>query len=345
MKNSEQITLSPPKFTQAYGTNTINIHDVNEMGNKYLLMEVPRYDHEEIGDGIFGLLCLNGDCSSSNNAGVIKSLPYTITPDKEKESPYYLLFLVDDISLYGTYQAQYEIISHGNERNSPTVNINLVFVNSPGLPDYIPSVPEATGEQGTLLTKDDYYRLDKLKVNVPVYDGMALGHTVRVLWQGRRKDIVYRTPTQTVNEVTPMTFYIPRLEFTDTIDYTAKLQFTVERTPDDGVIDYSGILHLEIEGQKLNLSAPTLDYNSDGSIQVIVSYPNMTTEQTVEVRLIGKTMMQTDLQTVDNVQRMAIDIPSDWEQENRGHLVLIDYAIGDIYGDRYSFSGVLRRVL
>ncbi|MBC8953528.1 hypothetical protein [Xenorhabdus sp. PB62.4] len=345
MKNSEQITLSPPKFTQAYGTNTINIHDVDEMGNKYLLMEVSRYDNEETGDGIFGLLCLNGDCSESNNTGVIKSLPYTITPDKEKESPHYLLFLVDEISLYGTYQAQYKIISNGNESNSPTVNINLVFVNSPSLSDYIPSVPEATGKHGTLLKKDDYYRLDKLKVNVPIYEGMAPGHTVRVLWQGRRKDIIYWTPGQTVNEVTPMTFYIPRLEFTDTIGYTAKVQFIVERIPDSGITEYSSILHLEIEGQELNLPAPTLDYNNDGSIQVVVSYPNMTTEQTVEVRLIGKTMIQTDLQTVDNVQRMEIDIPFNWEQENRGHLVLIDYAIGDIYGDKYSFSGVLRRVL
>ncbi|WP_340618842.1 hypothetical protein [Xenorhabdus entomophaga] len=144
MKNSEQITLSPPKFTQAYGTNTINIHDVNEMGNKYLLMEVPRYDHEEIGDEIFGLLCLNGDCSSSNNAGVIKSLPYTITPDKEKESPYYLLFLVDEISLYGTYQAQYKIISHGNERNSPTVNINLITSISKHTPAIAISLPKET---------------------------------------------------------------------------------------------------------------------------------------------------------------------------------------------------------
>ncbi|MDC9582509.1 hypothetical protein PSI15_13195 [Xenorhabdus sp. PR6a] len=338
MTNLAKIELSPPVFPQANGTDTINMHDVHVMGNRYLLMNVGKYVDEEIGDEIVGYLRFN-------DGSVITSIPYYITPDKQDFSPYSLLFPVDDITRYGSYQAQYKIVSHGNERDSPTVNINLVFSDSSSLSDSLPSVPEATGNQGKLLTKDDYYRLDQLKINVPVYEGMAPGHTVKVLWQGRRKDITYSTPTQTVNEVAPMTFYIPRLEFIDNIGDTVQIRFAVERTSDN-YIEYSGSFRLEIEKQDLDLPAPNLNYNfDDGSIQVIVSYPGMTLEQTVEIRLIGNTMRQTNYQRLDNVQQMVIGIPSDWAQENRGRLVLIDYAVGDIYGNKYRFSHILRRVL
>ncbi|MDX8000150.1 hypothetical protein FE394_13280 [Xenorhabdus sp. Reich] len=345
MNISENITLSPPTLPQADGNNTISISDLRAMEIQYLLMAVPSYHDVQTGDSIVGQLCLNGDCSSGNQTGVLKSIPYTITPDKTHESPYYLLFVLNDISQYGSYQAQYTITSYGNTRSSPAVNINLISKNSSSLSDYIPSVPNATGDQGTLLTEDDYYRLDKLTVNVPVYDDMAPGHTVRVLWKGRRKDIIYKTPPQTVSVAAPMTFYVPRFEFIDNISDTVKVLFSVERSADN-IVEFSGTLHLSIEGQSLDLPAPSLAYNyDDGSIQVIVSYSGMTTEQTIEVRLVGKTMVQTDLQTVDNLQNMVIDIPNDWAEENRGHLVLIDYAIGDINGDRYNFSHILRRVL
>ncbi|BET97074.1 hypothetical protein [Xenorhabdus taiwanensis] len=338
MKSLEDITLSPPTFPQAHGTDTINIHDLRIMNTEYILMEVPRYDDAKTGDEIDGYLCLDDD-----NSVVIKNRPYSVSPSTLHSSPYILLFPVDEISKYGAYQAKYKVISHGNERESPTVNIKFIFFDSSKLSDYIPGVPEATGKQGTLLTKDDYYRLDQLKVIVPVYEGMAPGHTVRVLWKGRRSDITYVSPLQTVNNVIPMTFYIPRMEFIDTIGDTATLHFSVTRTPGD-VVEYSGDLQLEIEGQPLNLPAPNLEYN-DGSIQVIISYPDMRLSQTVNIRLVGQTMWQTNYQILDNVEHIAIDIPYDWAQENSGKLVLIDYAVGDIYGSRDSFSHILRRVL
>ncbi|MDC9606597.1 hypothetical protein WDV76_09280 [Xenorhabdus griffiniae] len=338
MNNINSIELSPPTFPQAHGTDTINIHDLRITNTEYILMEVPKYNDAMTGDKIEGYLCLK-----DNDEVVIKNRPYYITPDKLHTSPYNLLFPVDEVSQYGAYQAKYKIISHGNERESPTVNINLIFFDSSELSDYIPSVPEATGKQGTLLTRDDYYRLDQLKVIVPVYEGMAPGHTIKVLWKGRRSDITYMPPTQTVNSVTPMAFYIPRMEFIDTIGDTATLRFSVTRTPGD-VVEYSGGLQLEIEGQALNLPAPNLEYN-DNSIQVIIRYPDMRLNQTVNIRLVGQTMWQTNYQILDNVERIAIDIPYDWEQENRGKLVLIDYAVGDIYGSKDNFSHILRRVL
>ncbi|MDC9594914.1 hypothetical protein [Xenorhabdus sp. IM139775] len=126
MTNLEKIELSPPVFPQASGTDTINMHDVHIMGNKYLLMNVGKYVDEEIGDEIVGYLRFN-------DGSVITSIPYYITPDKQDFSPYSLLFPVDKITLYGSYQAQYKIISHGNERDSPTVNVNLVFSDSSSL--------------------------------------------------------------------------------------------------------------------------------------------------------------------------------------------------------------------
>ncbi|PHM63838.1 hypothetical protein [Xenorhabdus ishibashii] len=254
MKILEDITLSLPTFPQAHGTDTINIHDLRITNTEYILIEVPRYNDAMTGDEIEGYLFLGDDHSV-----VIKNRPYFVSPSTLHTSPYILLFPVDEISKYGAYQAKYKIISHGNERESPPTNINLIFFDSSRLSEYSPSVPEATGKQGTLLTKDDYYRLDQLKVIVPVYEGMAPGHTVRVLWKGRRNDITYEPPVQTVNKVMPMTFYIPRLEFIDTIGDTATLYFAVERTPGN-VVEYSGELHLEIEGQKLNLPAPPTKY-------------------------------------------------------------------------------------
>ncbi|KLU14075.1 MULTISPECIES: hypothetical protein [Xenorhabdus] len=339
MESLDSITLSPPTFPQAHGTDTINIHDLSIMGTEYILMEVPRYDDAKTGDEIEGYLYLSDD-----NSVVIKSRPYTVAPDKLHTSPYTLLFTVDEFSKFGTYQAKYKVISHGNERESPTVNIKFISFDSSKLSDYIPSVPEATGKQGTLLTKDDYYRLDKLEVIVPVYEGMAPGHAVKILWKGRRSDITYEPETQIVTEVIPMTFYIPRMEFIDTIGDTATLYFSVTRTSGSDAVEYSGDLQLEIEGQALNLPAPNLEYNDD-SIQVIIRYPGMRSNQTVNIRLVGQTMWQTNYQVLDNIERIAIDIPSDWVQENSGKLVLIDYAVGDIYGNRDNFSHILRRVL
>ncbi|MBD2780392.1 hypothetical protein [Xenorhabdus szentirmaii] len=210
------------------------------------------------------------------------------------------------------------------------MNVNIISKNASSLSNYMPSVPDATGNQGTLLTEDDYYRLDQLTISVPVYDNMAPGHIVRVLWKGRRKDIVYKTAPQTVNTAAPMMFHIPRMEFIDNIGDTVKVLFSVERA-ENNIVEFSGVFHLSIEGQSLDLPAPTLEYNyDDGSIKVIVSYPGMTAEQTVEVRLIGKTMYQPDYIVVNNLQRMVFDIPNDWVEENWGRPVLIDYAVGDI---------------
>ncbi|WP_139837482.1 hypothetical protein [Xenorhabdus beddingii] len=66
-----------------------------------------------------------------------------------------------------------------NSAQSKTATVNIEKISS-SLPDYFPTVPETTGNNGTLLTKGDYYRLDNLEVTVPIYTGMASGQTVLV---------------------------------------------------------------------------------------------------------------------------------------------------------------------
>ncbi|MBD2815997.1 hypothetical protein ID850_14785 [Xenorhabdus sp. Flor] len=338
MKNIYDVTLSPPTFPQADTTGTINVHDIINSGSNFITMKVLQYADNEIGDKIIGYLYLNDESGS-----VIKSLPYYITPNVLDVPSYELLFPIDEISTYGKSQVDYEITSNGNMRKSPNVNINLVYLDTTSLPGYLPSAPDATGNQGKLLTKDDYYRLDQLKINVPVYDGMASGQVVTVLWHGRKK-ILYTSPPQSVNEVMPMTFYIPRMEFLDAIGRTAKVQFKVDKLANNTAV-YSGILSLEIEGQNLNLPAPTLFYRGDGTIHVIINYPDMSYNQTVEIRAVGKSILQTHYKQIDDTNQMAVQLLAGWVEENRGQLVLIDYAVGSIYGGEYDFSQILRVIL
>ncbi|PHM24776.1 hypothetical protein [Xenorhabdus budapestensis] len=344
MKSLYDVTLAPPTFPQADGTGTIYIHNLQAMENEFIIMYVPHYPDADVGDEIIGYLCLHGDCSNSENGAVIKSSSYYMTPDRVDLPPYVLLFHINEISIYGKFQAHYKVISRGNVNESQRVNINLTYSDISSLSSYIPRAPDATGNQGNLLTKDDYYKLDRLRIDVPVYDGMASGQVVNVQWQGR-KGIIYSTLPQTVYEVMPMTFYIPRMEFIDTIGNTAKVQFKVEKLVNN-TATYSGILHLEIEGQELNLPAPTLFYRGDSTIHVMIEYSDMSFDQTVEIRAVGKTVLQTHYKQVDDQNQMAVPLPADWIEENRGHLVLIDYAVGSMYpGREYSFSRVLRQIL
>ncbi|MEX0447914.1 hypothetical protein [Xenorhabdus sp. SGI246] len=343
MKSLYDVTLAPPTFPQADETGTINVHDIRATKNKYIIMKVDKYAGDEVGDKITGYLCFNGNCLNNEDGTVLKSLPYYITPDVLDVPSYTLLFLVDEVFVYGAFQGHYEITSNENVRESPIVNITLASLDTSSLPEYAPSAPDATGNNGTLLTKDDYYRLDQLRIDVPVYDGMAPGQIVNVIWKGRNN--TYITPTQTVNEVMLMTFYIPRMEFIDTIGYTAQVQFKVEKLVSDSAV-YSGTLHLDIGKQNINLPAPTLFYRDDGTIHVMIEYSGMSFDQTVEIRAVGRTMLQTDYKQVDDQNQMAVPLPTDWIEENRGHLVLIDYAVGSMYpGREYSFSRVLRQIL
>ncbi|WP_340620270.1 hypothetical protein [Xenorhabdus siamensis] len=343
MNSLDDMTLSPPNFPQADGTGTINVHDIRATKNEYIIMKVDKYTGDEVGDQITGYLCLNGNCSNNEDGTVLKSIPYYITPDVSDVPSYTLLFLVDEISVYGAFQGYYEITSNENVRKSPIVNITLASLDASSLPEYTPSTPDATGNNGTSLTKDDYYRLDQLRIDVPVYDGMAPGQIVNVIWKGRNN--TYLTPTQTVNEVMPMTFYIPRMEFIDTIGHTAQVLFKVEKLVSDSAV-YSGTLYIVIERQNINLPAPTLFYRGDGTIHVMIKYSDMSFDQTVEIRAVGRTTLQTRYKQVDDQSQMAVPLPTDWIEENRGYLVLIDYAVGSMYpGRKYSFSRVFRQIL
>ncbi|PHM63726.1 hypothetical protein [Xenorhabdus ishibashii] len=329
--------LNPPSYPQASG-GVIDIDAQKAEGARYITMLIPGYGDEKSGDRIVGYF-------TDSKGNTIPSFPYSVNINIIPSNFFEVVFSIDDFSTNGEYTGHYTVTKlSGNTAQSKIAAVNIETVLS-SLPDYFPAVPEATDNHGTLLTKSDYYRLDNLKVIVPIYTGMALGQTVQVLWQGRNNIPPYSTPSQEINEIMPMIFHIPRMEFINSIGSTAKIRFKVGGLNQNASV-YSGTLSLDIAGQKLNLPPPRLFYRGDGTVHVIIEYPNMTSDQSVEIRAVGKTMIQTPYKPVDDVQQMGARLSTDWVEENRGQIVLVDYAVGSMHpGVEYDFSEVLRQVL
>lgn len=329
--------LKPPSYPQALG-GVIDIDAQKYEGVRYITMLIPGYGDEKSGDKIIGYL-------TDNKGRTITSFPFSVNINIIPSNFFEVVFSIDDFSTNGEYTGYYTVTKlSGNVAQSKITTVNVETALS-SFPDYFPAVPEATGNHGTLLTKSDYYRLDNLKITVPIYTGMASGQTVQVLWQGRNNIPPYSTASQEIDEIMPLTFHIPRMEFINSIGSTAKIRFKVDGLNQNTSV-YSGALSLDIEGQKLNLPPPRLFYRGDGTVHVIIEYPNMTPDQTVEIRAVGRTMIQTSYKPVDDVQQMGARLSADWVEENRGQIVLIDYAVGSMHpGVEYDFSEVLRQVL
>ncbi|MDC9583109.1 hypothetical protein PSI15_16330 [Xenorhabdus sp. PR6a] len=336
-------SLSLPSYPQAVN-GKIDINAQKSQGTVYIVMLIPYYFTETKGDKIVGYL------KDSITGNIITSIPKILNenPDKFVE----ILFSIDDFSEDRTYHGYYIVTKSlsGNEAKSDISDVTMIFYGeSEPKVHQVVTVPQATSENGTLLTKDDYYRLDELEIIVPVYDGMTLGQNVQVLWQGQKGSFLpqYSTNIQEVTEINPLTFYIPRMQFLDSIGSTARIWFKINNTDGNYTsVQYSEFFFLTIEKQRLNLPAPKLFYRGDGTIHVIIKYEGMAPPDSVEIRAVGKSQTQSNYKPVDDPQQMGVKLPEDWVNENRGSIVLIDYAVGSMNpGVRYDFSRILRRVL
>jgi len=199
-----------------------------------------------------------------------------------------------------------------------------------------PFVPEATGNNGALLTQSDYYRLGSLQVIVPIYRQMAIGDTVKIYWIGR--DFTYPTDIVTVTKKEAIIFTIPRLEFIDTIGDTATIYFTVQRLGVEPTYE-SAKFDLQIEGQTLDLKAPDV---SDDLTEVVVIYAGMSTNDRIEVRVSGDETHETELKSGNDTNRVEFDIPQSWLAPDGNGWLLFNYAVG-ISGSEYQFSRVTRK--
>lgn len=198
---------------------------------------------------------------------------------------------------------------------------------------------DATGNNGTLLKQTDYYRLENLTAQVPVYRGMESGDTVGVRWIGRVK--TFDTPIQTVSAVTPLKFLIPRPEFIDTIGGPAQLSFSVRRGGQLPTI-FSSVVSLQVEGQQLLLPAPTLNGQQT---RATITYAGMNSANWVKLRWIGVATHETSDLQASNTGTLNVAIPASWVTENRGKEVLINYAVALKGGDQYQFSRLLRLII
>ena len=199
-----------------------------------------------------------------------------------------------------------------------------------------PSVPDATGNNGTQLTIDDFYSKDTITVIVPQYQGMAAGQTIGIRWAGR---VNYDSPIQTVSSVGSMTFQVPRMEVIDSIGRTVNVTFSVKRGA-SSPIETSKALPLQIEQQRIVLGPPSI--NGDYSI-VTFSHPDLKPGyNNIQMRWAGPVTRDTARQSIVANGIQSIAVPAAWAAESKGHTVLINVAIGSSTGDRYLFSQVLR---
>jgi hypothetical protein len=167
------------------------------------------------------------------------------------------------------------------------------------------------------------------------YQGMAVGHTVRVRWRGR---IEYFTETQEVKTIGPLRFDIPRDEVIDVIGSTVDVNYSVVVTPGAPILP-SKIYELIMRRQPLNLVAPTIngDYTN-----VRVDYPGSLTSHTIVVRWVGVTEHSTGIKHPEqNGYYVNFTIPSSWVTENRGRTLKVNYSVG-VGNNPLIFSQLLR---
>lgn len=205
-----------------------------------------------------------------------------------------------------------------------------------------PSVPEASGDNGTLLTFDDYYSKDTISVVVPVYPGMTSGQTILVRFEGRA--VVYHSPIVTVRTIAPISIPIPRSEIIDSMGRRVKVQFSVKRTATSPT-EWSAYFWLTIapqllDGKPVTLAAPTI---SSDFTTVRFSTANLVPGlHTLTMRWIGASQHDSSRVDVGDTGIHNFSVPTDWVKESRGRTVLINVAAGRKDGGKYLFSQILR---
>ncbi|MEX1827188.1 hypothetical protein [Luteibacter sp. CQ10] len=204
----------------------------------------------------------------------------------------------------------------------------------------LPNVPQATGEGGTLLTHDDYYRMSSLSVEVPAYEGMAATDTVYVSWKGGYPK-PYETDARAVGTVGPQTFTIPRSEVLDVIGGEATIRYYVRKSA-DGPWSLSEAFRLKVQAQPIALSAPTFERTPTGWT-VTVTAPPLASGDAVSARVAGVADRDTSPQASMTGDTLDLLIPDAWLTENAGQAIYVNYSVvRPSLGTQYIFSKVTR---
>ena len=198
------------------------------------------------------------------------------------------------------------------------------------------NIPQATGDDGRELTRNDYYRLSDLTVDIPDYSGLDEGDEVTLIWDAPRHR--YEAGKKTVSSAKDVRFSVPRREFLDAIGSTVKLSFSVRKKAKEEM-QSSKIFRLSVEKQSLDLPAPTLDM---ASTQLTVKFKEMTIHDRISIRFEGINQHDPARINGNSDGRVNFTVPATWINENAGREIYITYAVGNDRGERYQFSRVLR---
>lgn len=241
-----------------------------------------------------------------------------------------------DVSVTNTVAETVQVKARAMGANIISNSVIMTFsgASANNLPK--PSVVEATGSHGSILTKSDYYRPEYITVRVPAYDGMKAGDTISVQWHGR---VYYSTNITTVTNITYHDFKIPRVEFIDSIGKVVWITYSVKRSGTTGIV-YSPPFTMYIEKQSMQLPAPVF---SNSAQQVRVSYTSIKVGDSLRVRWVGVTERDTDeFKVTKNMDRVDFDIPSSWISENKGKIVSVNYSLLRNRNENLIFSQILR---
>lgn len=243
---------------------------------------------------------------------------------------------VVDVSLTDTVAEAVQVKARAMGANITSDPVRVTFTGavSNDLPK--PSVVEATGNNGSTLTRSDYYRPEYITVRVPAYGNMKAGDTIAVQWHGR---VYYSTSIVTVSNITYYDIRIPRVEFIDSIGKVVWITYSVKRTGTTGIV-YSPSFTLYIEKQTLELPAPVF---SNSAQQVRVSYTSIEAGDSLRVRWVGVTERDSEeFKVTKAMDRVDFDIPSSWISENKGKTVYANYSLLRDRNDGLLFSQILR---
>ena len=273
---------------------------------------------------------------------------YPVTRDQIEDPTNHPIIITFDEALIkragnGTHEVTYQVIDRCNNRpheHAPWAPVTKVAVDLTPIELKLPKVLEAYGALGDRLKMGDIYNARHVTVQIPHYQGMAIGHTIRVRWASARN--TYDSAITTVEKVGPMDFTVPRLEVVDAIGSTVRVSFTVRRIP-NGPLHRSEALLLAVDPQKFVLTPPRL---TPDQTTVTIRYTGMATGYHARVRVAGVVTRKTEWQDLKTGITAEFSIPAIWIAENKGRTVLINYSVNRPGINEHSqFSQVLRVAL
>lgn len=199
----------------------------------------------------------------------------------------------------------------------------------PGQP-VIPKAPD-----GRLNVHKDFYRDDFLGVEVPVFQGMTNGQSIKVEWAGPY--FTWTSAEQVVDTPRTLVFDVPRLEVLDAIGRSVQVRYIVNGLTSSRTF----VLNIDAQGMETPPPRYSPQPGRDSDAVSILS-PDQQSGHTGRVRWHGVRVFDTDERHLRQGEVEWFQIPRAYVEENRGREVLVNYTIYRGNDEQFRFSRVLR---